>query len=63
MIKNTGATGWQDRDDYLEAKILYKLTLGEVNTNIPEIGTLRARMTAKVTVQPCRRQEAEVSPI
>ena len=42
-----------------EAKILYKLTLGEVNTNIPEIGTSCALMTVQdgMTVKRCKATE------
>ena len=42
-----------------EAKILYKLTLGEVNTNIPEIGITCALMTVQddTTLKRCKVTE------
>ena len=42
-----------------EAKILHKLTLGEVNTNIPEIGTSCALMTVQgdKTLKRCTATE------
>ena len=42
-----------------KAKILYKLTLGEVNTNIPEIGSSRALITVQdaMTLKTCKATE------
>ena len=44
-----------------EAKILFKLALGEVNTNIPEIGTPCALMTVQddMTLKRCKATDGE----